>query len=87
MCYPAGRMRFMVQDAQLGAHLPKKPRWHLASAAEKIGFGPAARRYLCLTGGPADWRTPETPVINAVSHMIQRDGGKIIVERTHGRRR
>lgn len=75
----------MVQDAQLEHALPKETALALASAAEKIGFDlllfGGLRRYLCPTGGPADWRTPETPVINAVSH-IQRDGDKIIVERT-----
>ncbi len=38
MCYPAGQMRFMVQDAQLEHALPKETALALASAAEKIGF-------------------------------------------------
>ncbi len=62
--------------------LLKKPRWHTASRRRKSALTCSLEANIYApTGGPADWRLLKLPVINAVSH-IQRDGDKIIVERT-----
>ncbi len=89
---PAARCAFMVHRcAATGARPAQRNRAgaKVYSRRRKIGFDlpffllERAWRYLCPTGGPADWRTSETPkVINAVSH-IQRDGDKIIAERQY----
>ncbi|EHN5325264.1 electron transfer flavoprotein [Salmonella enterica subsp. enterica serovar Newport] len=77
---------FMVQDAQLEHALPKETALALASAAEKIGFdlllfGEGSGDIYAQQVGLLTGELLKLPVINAVSH-IQRDGDKIIVERT-----
>lgn len=76
----------MVQDAQLEHALPKETALALASAAEKIGFdlllfGEGSGDIYAQQVGLLTGELLKLPVINAVSH-IQRDGDKIIVERT-----
>lgn len=77
---------FMVQDAQLEHALPKETALALASTAEKIGFdlllfGEGSGDIYAQQVGLLTGELLKLPVINAVSH-IQRDGDKIIVERT-----
>lgn len=74
------------QDAQLEHALPKETALALASAAEKIGFdlllfGEGSGDIYAQQVGLLTGELLKLPVINAVSH-IQRDGDKIIVERT-----
>lgn len=77
---------FMVQDAQLEHALPKETASALAAAVEKIGFdlllfGEGSGDIYAQQVGLLTGELLQLPVINAVSH-IQRDGDKIIVERT-----
>lgn len=83
---PRARCAFMVQDAQMEHALPKETALALASAAEKIGFdlllfGEGSGDIYAQQVGLLTGELLKLPVINAVSH-IQRDGDKIIVERT-----
>lgn len=76
----------MVQDAQLEHALPKETASALAAAVEKIGFdlllfGEGSGDIYAQQVGLLTGELLQLPVINAVSH-IQRDGDKIIVERT-----
>ncbi len=86
MCYPAGRMRFYGSGCATEHALPKETALALASAAEKIGFdlllfGEGSGDIYAQQVGLLTGELLKLPVINAVSH-IQRDGDKIIVERT-----
>ncbi|EBS7634956.1 electron transfer flavoprotein [Salmonella enterica] len=76
----------MVQDAQLEHALPKETALALAAAAQKIGFdlllfGEGSGDIYAQQVGLLTGELLQLPVVNAVSH-IQRDGERIIVERT-----